>query len=271
MLPVIGGLTFYSVIGFILGYTLSTIITSIVAGVLLLVMLLVNILPDILPEKFSSLSSKTEDSYTWAMKIEEALTEPGGVNCKVIDALLKKADDRRLEVLAGILYDTYLRSPGEFLAHITVLTECSPVRSLEVHKKIAKLLVVEGDNGVPYSYVRLLARAYPNQLLPLELIDFIVDTTIIACMSYGRVSSNCIDLAKIALTQFALLCSKDPERARQGLVDLLKNIRGQIIVRKTGDKRQVGLSIAGVTIGFDKAWENILPCVSRANEEKITM
>jgi len=90
-------------------------------------------------------------------------------------------------------------------------------------------------------------------------------------MSYGRVSGNCMDLAKIALTQFALLCSKDPERARQGLIDLLKNIRGQIIVRKSGDKKQVGLSIAGVTIGFDKAWESILPCVSRASEEKVTM
>ncbi len=90
-------------------------------------------------------------------------------------------------------------------------------------------------------------------------------------MSYGRVSGNCADLARIALTQFSLLCSKDPETAQQKLVDLLKNIRGQIIIRKTGDKKQVGLSIAGVTVGFDKAWEAILPCVSRGSEEKITM
>ncbi len=242
-----------------------------VAGVLIILMLLIDILPELFPDKFGSLSSRVEDSYTWAMKIEEELTEPSGVNCRVIDNMLKSADERKLEVLAGILYDTYLRSPGEFLALTTVLTECSPTRSLDVHKRIAKLLVVEGDNGVPYSYVRLLAKAYPNQLLPLELIDFIVDTAIIACMSYGRVSGNCMDLAKIALTQFALLCSRDPESARQRLIDLLKNIRGQIIVRKSGDKKQVGLSIAGVTIGFDKAWEAILPCVSRASEEKVTM
>ncbi len=247
------------------------IISSIIAGVLLIAILVVNLLPEFFPEKLGVLSSRVEDSYTWAVKLEEELTEPGGVNCKLIDSMLRNADDRKLEVLAGILYDTYLRSPGEFLALTTVLTECSPVRGLEVHKRIAKLFVVEGDNGIPYSYVRLLAKAYPNQLLPIELIDFIVDTTIIACMSYGRVSGNCVDLARIALTQFALLCSKDPETAQQKLVDLLKNIRGQIIIRKTGDKKQVGLSIAGVTVGFDKAWEAILPCVSRGSEEKITM
>lgn len=271
MLPIISGLTFYSIIGFVLGYNSTAIITSIVAGFFVILMLLINILPESFPDKFGTLSSKTEDSYTWAMRLERELTEPGGINCKIINNMLKNADERKLEVLAGTLYDTYLRSPGEFLALATVLTECSPIRSLEVHKRIAKLLVIEGDNGVPFSYVRLLAKAYPNQLLPLELIDFIVDATIIACMSYGRISSNCTDLARIALTQFALLCSRDSERARQGLVDLLKNIRGQIIVRKSGDKKQVGLSIAGIPIGFDKTWEALLPCVSRASEEKVTM
>lgn len=275
-------------LGFLYPSILLSIIVSVIAGLLVLsisslvygeyilslsigVIGLVITLLSILLAKVGQVFRVELDPYTWAVEIERRLAEPSPLNCNAIKKLFTHVHSPQYyEALAGILYDHYLRDPGEFLAMMSSLTICAPTHSLELHKRLTRLIVVEAESGIPYAYARILLSSYKSLELPLEIIDYLTNTCIVACTSYGRIDSNCSELVVETLNQYVHLCSKNIEVARRMLVDFLKNIRGQIIVKKMGNSRQIGISIAGRIIAYNNDWSKLLPCLERV-EEKITI
>ena len=261
VVPVVAGLLVFSTASLLLGEGLLSLVTGIIGSFF-------TILPLILA--YTGYLRRIElDPYTWAVEVERRLAEPGPLNCEAIRTLFVKAHSPQYyDALAGILYDHYLRDPGEFIAMVSSLTRCAPTRCLELHKRLTRLIVVEGESGIPYAYARLILSSYNGLELPVEIIDYLTNACMVACTSYGRIDSNCIELVVETLDQYAHLCIKKPELARHMLVDFLKNIRGQIIVRKTSGGKQVGISIANRIITYRENWEKLLPCLERT-EEKI--
>lgn len=275
-------------LGFFYPNTLSSIIAPIIAGLLVLsisslvygehilslsigIIGSVSTLLPVLLVRIRQVFRVELDPYTWAVEVERRLAEPGPLDCNAIKKLFTHVrSPQYYEALAGILYGYYLRDPGEFLAIISSLTVCEPTHSLELHKRLTRLIVVEAESGIPYAYVRILLTSYKNLELPIEIIDYLTNTCIVACTSYGRVDSNCSELVVETLNQYVHLCSENTEVARRMLIDLLKNIHGQIIVKKIGNSRQIGISIAGRIIAYNNEWSKLLPCLERV-EEKITI
>jgi len=263
IVPVIAGLLVLSISSLVYGEYLLSLSIGIIGSVIIL-------LP-ILLARMGQVFRVELDPYTWAVEVERRLAEPGSLDCNAVKKLFTHVrSPQYYEALAGILYDHYLRDPGEFLAMISSLTVCTPTHSLELHKRLTRLIVVEAESGIPYAYARILLSSYKNLELPLEIIDYLTNTCIVACTSYGRIDSNCSELVVKTLNQYVYLCSKNTEVARHMLIDFLKNIRGQIIVKKMGNSRQVGISIAGRIIAYNNEWSKLLPCLERV-EEKITI
>ncbi len=218
--------------------------------------------------KYGVLSKISLDPYTWAVEVERRLTEPGPLDCGSLRSLLGLARNTYFyDSLAGILYDHYLRDPGEFLAMVSALTMCAPNQSIEVHRRLSKMIVAEAESGVPFAYARIIIASYKDTSLPLDIVDYLTSTCIVACTSYGRIDYNCRELIMELLNYYTHLCSSNPDLARDMLVDLLKAVRGQIIIKKTGEKQHVGISIAGRIVAYNDEWNKLLPCLEKTGEK----
>ncbi len=223
----------------------------------------------ILLVKYGVLSKVSLDPYTWAVEVERRLTEPGPLDCSSLRSLLGLARNTYFyDSLAGILYDHYLRDPGEFLAMISALTMCAPTQSIEIHRRLSKMIVAEAESGIPFAYARTIIESYKDTILPLDIVDYLTNTCIVACTSYGRIDYNCRELLIETLNHYARLCELEPSKVKDSLIDLLKAIRGQVIVRKTSGKQYVGISISGKIIAYNDEWSKLLPCLEKT-EEKI--
>ena len=259
--PLIAGLDVAAISLAVIGLHLYSAIIGITIALIVFVPIVLS--------KFRLLPRVDLDPYTWAIEVERKLTEPGPLNCIDLEDLLKRAKNTYFyDSLAGILYDHYLRDPGEFIAMVSALTMCSPSLSLELHRRLSRMIPVEAETGIPYAYARIILEAYRNTKITVDLLDYLVNTCIIACTSYGRIDHNCRSLLIETLNHFTYMCSSEPEKVKDMLVDLLKAIRGQIIVKKTSGKQHVGISIAGKIIDYRDNWNKLLPCLEKS-EEKI--